>query len=123
MVKKYKNFISLLLLLINFTYSQTIVTASVDVNRISQNETLGLKIVATNADGTPSVDISPILKDFKIISGPAQQTNIQWINGSMTSSRSLTWTLLAKNDGKIIMTLSTITPLIPGKIKVLLKAS
>jgi hypothetical protein len=101
MVKKYKNFISLLLLLFNFTYSQTIVTASVDANRISQNETLGLKIVATNADGTPSVDISPILKDFKIISGPAQQTNIQWINGAMTSSRSLTWTLLAKNDGKI----------------------
>ena len=101
MVKKYKNFICLLLLLFNFTYSQTIVTASVDANRISQNETLGLKIVATNADGTPSVDISPILKDFKIISGPAQQTNIQWINGAMTSSRSLTWTLLAKNDGKI----------------------
>ena len=88
MVKKYKNFICLLLLLFNFTYSQTIVTASVDANRISQNETLGLKIVATNADGTPSVDISPILKDFKIISGPAQQTIIHWINGAMTSSRS-----------------------------------
>ncbi len=101
MFKKYKKIISLPLLLFNLTYSQTIVTASVDANRISQNETLGLKIVATNADGTPSVDISPILKYFKIISGPAQQTNIQWINGAMTSSRSLTWTILAKNDGKI----------------------
>ena len=109
MFKKYKKIISLLFLLFNFTYTQTIVTASVDANRISQNETIGLKIVATNADGTPSVDISPILKDFKIISGPAQQTNIQWINGAMTSSRSLTWTLLAKNDGKINIPSLTVT--------------
>ena len=48
MFKKYKKIISLLFLLFNFTYTQTIVTASVDANRISQNETIGLKIVATN---------------------------------------------------------------------------
>ena len=101
MIKKINKSIFLLLLFFSFSLSQTIVNASVDANRISQNETLGFKIVATNADATPTVDISPILKDFKIISGPAQQTNIQWINGSMTSSRSLTWTLLAKKGGKI----------------------
>ena len=89
------------LFFINLGYSQTTVSASVDANRISRNETIGLKIIATNANGTPSVNVSPILKDFKIISGPAQQTNIQWINGAMTSSRSLSWTLLAKNEGKI----------------------
>ena len=82
-------------------WGQVSVTASVDVNRISQSETVGFKIVATNADGTPNVDISPLLKDFKIVSGPAQQTNIQWVNGAMTSSRSLSWTLLAKKEGKI----------------------
>ena len=89
------------IIFINIVIAQVSVTASVDVNRISKNETIGFKIVAVNADGTPNVDISPILKDFKIISGPAQQTNIQWVNGSMTSSRSLSWTLLAKNQGKI----------------------
>ena len=77
------------LLLIGFLWSQVTVTASVDVNRISKNETLGFKIVAVNADAIPNVNISPILKDFKIVSGPAQQTNIQWVNGAMTSSRSL----------------------------------
>ena len=82
-------------------WGQVSVTASVDVNRISQSETVGFKIVATNADGTPNVDISPLLKDFKIVSGPAQQTNIQWVNGAMTSSRSLSWTLLAKKEGKV----------------------
>ena len=101
MIKKINKSIFLLLLFFSFSLSQTIVNASVDANRISQNETLGFKIVVTNADATPTVDISPILKAFNIISGPAQQTNIQWINGSMTSSRSLTWTLLAKKGGKI----------------------
>tara|TARA_Y100001960_G_scaffold162410_1_gene170779 strand:+ start:187 stop:585 length:399 start_codon:yes stop_codon:yes gene_type:complete len=81
--------------------AQPTVLASVDVNRISQNETVGFKIVATNVDGTPNVDISPINKNFKIISGPAQQTNIQWVNGSMTSSRSLSWTLLPMRAGKL----------------------
>lgn len=88
-------------LLIGFLWSQVTVTASVDVNRISKNETLGFKIVAVNADAIPNVNISPILKDFKIVSGPAQQTNIQWVNGAMTSSRSLSWTLLPIKDGKL----------------------
>ena len=93
--------VSLILLFVGFLWGQVSVTASVDVNRISQSETVGFKIVATNADGTPNVDISPLLKDFKIVSGPAQQTNIQWVNGAMTSSRSLSWTLLAKKEGKL----------------------
>ena len=81
--------------------AQTNVLASVDVNRISQSETIGFKIVATNVDGTPNVDISPLNNIFKIISGPAQQTNIQWVNGVMTSSRSLSWTLLPIREGKL----------------------
>ena len=81
--------------------AQPTVSASVDINRISQNETIGFKIFATNVDGTPNVDISPINKNFKIISGPAQQTNIQWVNGAMTSSRSLSWTLLPRREGKL----------------------
>ena len=81
--------------------AQTNVLASVDVIRISQSETIGFKIVATKVDGTPNVDISPLNKIFKIISGPAQQTNIQWVNGVMTSARSLSWTLLPIREGKL----------------------
>ena len=80
---------------------QVSVSASVDINKISKSETFGFKITALNVDDTPSVDISPLSPHFKVISGPAQQTNIQWINGSMTSSRTLSWTLLARKTGKI----------------------
>ena len=89
------------------------VKASIDVSTISKNETLNLKIIATNSKGTPKIDISPLSYDFKIISGPAQQTNIQWINGEMTSSRSLSWTILAKKSGKI--NIPALTVIIDGK--------
>ena len=93
--------------------SQVTVNASIDVSTISKNETLNLKIIASNSKGTPKIDISPLLNDFKIISGPAQQTNIQWINGEMTSSRSLSWTILAKKSGKI--NIPPLTVIIDGK--------
>ena len=101
MIKKYINRILQTFMMIATLWSQITVVASVDVNGISINETLGFKIIAVNANGTPNVDISPILNDFKIVSGPAQQTNVKWVNGAMTSSRSLSWTLLAKKGGKV----------------------
>ena len=74
MIKRLTIIILILSSLSNILVAQTNVLASVDVNRISQSETIGFKIVATNVDGTPNVDISPLNNIFKIISGPAQQT-------------------------------------------------
>ena len=82
-------------------FGQISVSASVDINNISKSETFGFKITALNVDESPSVDISPLSSLFKVISGPTQQTNIQWVNGSMTSSRTLAWTLLPRKTGKI----------------------
>jgi hypothetical protein len=81
--------------------AQAAATASVEANNISKSETFSFKNVALKADESPSVDISPFTNNFKVIRGPAQQTNIQGVNGSMTSSRSLTWTLLALQSGKL----------------------
>ena len=82
-------------------FGQISVSASVDINKISKSETFGFKITALNVDESPSVDISSLSSLFKVISGPSQQTNIQWINGSMTSSRTLAWTLLPRKTGKV----------------------
>ena len=59
------------------------------------------KVEAINANNNPEVDLAPLLNDFSIVSGPAQQTNMQWINGKSTSSRSLSWSLVAKREGKL----------------------
>ena len=82
-------------------FGQISVSASVDINNISKSETFSFKITALNVDESPSVDISPLSPLFKVISGPSQQTNIQWVNGSMTSSRTLAWTLLPRKTGKV----------------------
>ncbi len=70
------------------------VTASVDVNQLAVNETFTLKIEAKDSDNMPRVDLSPLEKNFTVISGPAQQTSYQWLNGKATSSKTLTWTLV-----------------------------
>jgi hypothetical protein len=79
------------------------VRAVVDANTLSQNDVFSFKVVADDAEELPKVDIAPILSDFTIVSGPAQQTNIQWINGRKTSSRSLSWMLVPKAPGEYII--------------------
>lgn len=79
------------------------VRATVDATTISLEETITFKVEAENSDFNPSVNISPLLKDFSIVSGPAQQSNFQWINGRATSTKSLSWTLVANHTGTIII--------------------
>jgi len=80
---------------------QVRVLATVDAKRVSIQEPIGFRVEALESDEMPQVNLQPLKKDFSIISGPAQQTNIQWINGRMTSSRSLSWTLVAKHSGQL----------------------
>jgi len=95
-IQKILILIVLLLPLAGFSQE---VRASVDANPISQNDVFTFKVEVTDADQFPEVDIAPILRDFSLVSGPGQQTSIQWVNGKMTSSRSLSWTLVPKSSG------------------------
>ena len=65
------------------------VQATVDANSITINETFTFRIEAQDTDKIPSVNISSLLDDFTIVSGPAQQTNYSWTNGKSTSTKSL----------------------------------
>ncbi len=86
------------------------VTATVDANRLAPNETFTLRIEARDAQDYPDPDISVLENTFKVISGPAQQSSYQWINGKQTSSKSVTWTLLPLKSGNLTI------PAIPVKI-------
>ncbi|MBT3299235.1 MAG: protein BatD [Candidatus Marinimicrobia bacterium] len=81
-------------------FAQTL-HATVDATQISLGETITYKIEAVGASEMPEVDILPALKQFDLLSGPGQQTNIQWINGKMSSNYSLTWTLSPKKTGTL----------------------
>ena len=90
------------LFIISFGLSQS-VNISVDKNKVSINETIIFSIEVKNSESFASFDENSLKKDFIIISGPSQQTNIQWINGKMTSSKTMSWTLSPKRLGKLII--------------------
>ena len=79
------------------------VRATVDANSISINETFTFKIEAQDVDKMPSANISSLLDDFTIVSGPAQQTNYSWTNGKSTSTKSLSWTLAPNRSGRLVI--------------------
>ena len=94
--------ILLMILTLSFTYGQTI-QISVDRNQLTEDDLVTLSIEVTESKGFPQVDMNQVSKDFEIASGPGQQTNIQWINGKMTSTKTLTWTLSPKRGGILVI--------------------
>ena len=85
---------------ISLSLAQT-VQISVDRNRVEEGELFTLSIEVNGSDDFAKVDMNQLEDDFEILSGPGQQTNIQWINGSMTSTKTLTWTLSPKRGGTL----------------------
>ena len=88
-----------IILLFNFIWSQAKVDVSVDRNRMYEGESITLTVSVENGE-SPEVNMS-VITDFKISSGPSSSTNMQWINGKMSSTHSLSWTLVPKKKGKL----------------------
>ena len=78
-------------------------TASVDKNRCTIDDIINFKIEFENADSFSNIDISSFIKDFTVISGPSQQTSMQWINGKVTNSRIMSWSLSPKREGRLVI--------------------
>ena len=85
--------------IISFGFTQINVTVSAEPRTLYEGDSFTLTVNSENGNDMPSVDISK-LKDFRIVSGPSQSTNMQWINGKMTSNYSLTWTVIPKKIGQ-----------------------
>jgi len=75
------------------------VSSSVSTKNISITESIIFTIKISNVDENPSVDISKIEDSFSIISGPNIGSEYRFVNGDRTSSRSISWTLIAKERG------------------------
>jgi hypothetical protein len=97
-----------IILLLHIVSGQSI-TASVDANQLAVNETFTFKIEAKGSDNMPRINLAPLEKNFTIVSGPAQQTSYQWINGKATSSKTLTWTLVPNKKGQLTIPVLTVT--------------
>ncbi|MEE9167656.1 MAG: BatD family protein [Candidatus Neomarinimicrobiota bacterium] len=92
-----------LVFLLSFTsviFAEIKVYATVDANRISVDETVNLKVTAEGSEGYPQLDILQV-SDFTVISGPSQSSSFHWINGKMSSSKSLSWTMIPNKTGNL----------------------
>lgn len=79
------------------------VEASVNSKKIGLDDALELTLAihgdATGRAGAPKL---PKLDGFRL-SGQSQSTSIQWINGQMSASRSITYTLVPQSEGKHVL--------------------
>ncbi|HIC52014.1 MAG TPA: VWA domain-containing protein, partial [Candidatus Marinimicrobia bacterium] len=82
-------------------------------NKVEEGDVITLSVEAVGSESFAELDVSPIEKDFMIVSGPAQQTSYQWINGKATSSKTLTWTLVPNKKGQL--TIPRLSGTIDGK--------
>ncbi|HID38788.1 MAG TPA: protein BatD [Calditrichaeota bacterium] len=77
--------------------------ATVDRNTLGVNEQFRYTLeVSGKSMSLPDVQF-PALDDFYILSGPNTSTSVQWINGSMSSSKSFTFYLRPRKEGKFII--------------------
>lgn len=59
--------------------------------------------IAFHLNAIPQDFTPPSFKDFEIISGPNQSQNIQFINGSLSQSFSISYVLIPKKEGSVII--------------------
>ena len=93
-------------LLIAFIWAGGTITVDVDRRKITEGDSITLSVIASNINEDPEVRL-PEIEDFKVVSGPSQSssTNVQFINGKMTKSATLTysWILIPERTGQVII--------------------
>ena len=95
-----KNNIIFFIFLLGSIIAQPRVIVNVEPRTIVEGDSFTLTVKIENGDEMPRVDTSP-LRDYRVVSGPSQSTNMQWINGKMSSNHSLTWIIIPKKKGKL----------------------
>ena len=100
---------AILYIILNISVAYCIqVKAYVDKNKCSINDLINYKIELQDANSFGDVKMEKISKDFSVISGPSQQTSMQWVNGSVTNSRIMSWSISPKKSGKLTIPALTI---------------
>lgn len=103
-----KYFFILLSIVVNFNVSALEqVTASVDKNPISINESFILEVIADDKLPSNALDTSPLLQDF-IVGNTSVSSQTSMINGKTSKKTKWTTVLMAKKTGKFIIPALTI---------------
>ena len=103
----------IILFFLNLIFSQS-VNVSVDKQRLQKGDVLQLIVEVTGAKNFPKIEMDAINNNFEFVGGPYEQTSIQFINGKMKDTKTLTWTLSPRKIGNL--TIPEIQGSIDGKM-------
>ncbi|HEV8538842.1 MAG TPA: BatD family protein [Bacteroidota bacterium] len=76
--------------------------ASVDNNQVAVGEQIEVTFTLSGSTAAKNFR-APAFTDFDVLSGPNQSTNMQFVNGSMSSSVSFGYVVAPKKEGKLII--------------------
>jgi len=82
--------------------------ATVDKNQIGVNDRLVYTIEVSGTSASLPKPTFPSFEDFTILSGPNTSTNIQFVNGAMSSSNNYTFYLRPQKEGKFSIAAATL---------------
>jgi len=109
LIQKYK--LVALWLLLFFAWSVPLFgqsfSASVDRNQATVGEQIEVTFTVNGSSGVKSFQ-APGFNQFDVASGPNQSTNMQFINGAMSSSVSYSYILVPRTEGKLTIGPATI---------------
>ena len=97
---------------LNLIFPQA-VNVSVDRQRLQKGDVLQLMIEVSGAKNFPKIELDEINNNFDFVGGPYEQTSIEFINGKMKDTKTLTWTLSPRKIGNL--TIPAIQGSIDGK--------
>ncbi len=106
-MKLYTLIFTLLILSVNFVYSETSFHTQLNSNNVSVGDRIEVSFVLENANGSGFK--APSFKGFSVLSGPNQSQSTQWINGVTSSSITYSYILSADQSGKFTINSAYIT--------------
>ena len=89
-------------LFLNILLSQS-VNISVDKNRVQEGDVIKFIIETSGAKNFPKINLDKLKNNFDFHGGPYEQTSIEYKNGKMNETKTLTWLLSPKVIGRVII--------------------
>jgi hypothetical protein len=92
-------FLAFLLFICSWTIAQTRFSASLSPSRINKDEYVTFRLVVENASNVQQIE-PPSFRDFMVISGPNEESGMNYINGVVKNFISLSYVLQPRKPGR-----------------------
>ncbi len=97
---KFKLFSILMIGLLSLGFAAPTITATIDAKQVLVQESFTWKIEVVGSDEMPHIRL-PDIKKLALLSGPMQSSNYSYVNGKMSSKKSLSYTFVALEPGSV----------------------